>query len=359
MLVRSFFIVCLSGVLLLTLRALSSNTHLELQWFLRSSCSCIWKSERRSLYLCAGCGSRCHGKNPAYSLLGVQVCTDNFHFRPFSCGSALFFLFHVQCIFCLQIKYPHFLCCICFQFLCSIYLKLMPALLASSFNVLCFQLRHHWFSGVGSEMCGTIYKSIRFHIIHSMTRAFQASEMCKLLCQFLKINGLSMEEKDLADFRFVLSSTFSFSIWGVLSALHGKKCTCLLNGLEMVWSMPWSLQGGNIVQGLKNADGTDKTECGIHIEYNIWSHRRSSSKSSLVCKAVQSKAYTICMRNVVLKCPSNKLHPFFCSTASTGCTIFAMRSSHFSPYLKLVNCTVCPAILLPKCLHTCSDHCSH
>jgi phosphoadenosine phosphosulfate reductase len=22
-------------------------------------------------------------------------------------------------------------------------------------------------------------------------------------------------------------------------------------------------------QGLKNADGTDKTECGIHIEYNI------------------------------------------------------------------------------------------
>lgn len=131
----------------------------------------------------------------------------------------------------------------------------------------------------------------------------------------------------------------------------------------MVWkcfgAMPWSLQGGNIVQGLKNADGTDKTECGIHIEYNIWSHRMSSSKSSLVCKAVQSKAYTICMRNVVLKCPSNKLHPFFCSTASTGCTIFGMRSSHFSPYLKLVNCTVCPAIVLPKCLHTCSDHCSH
>jgi hypothetical protein len=57
--------------------------------------------------------------------------------------------------------------------------------------------------------------------------------------------------------------------------------------------------------------------------------------------------------------PPTSLHPFFCSTASTGCTIFAMRSSHFSPYLKLVNCTVCSATVLPKCLHTCSDHCSH
>jgi hypothetical protein len=32
MLVRAFFIVCLSGVLLLTVRALSSNTYLEMQF---------------------------------------------------------------------------------------------------------------------------------------------------------------------------------------------------------------------------------------------------------------------------------------------------------------------------------------
>jgi hypothetical protein len=75
----------------------------------------------------------------------------------------------------------------------------------------------------------------------------------------------------------------------------------------------------NIVQGLKNADWTEKTECCSHVEYNIIWYCRTVGRPlwSSICEAGACDQF------------STKCVHFW------DCTIFAMGCSYFSflPYL--------------------------